>query len=134
MKDKYKLPGIVLLIFGFVDLLRGFLHTFAVVIASSTFAHLDLSTKRNDQLTLLGAFGISNILTGMLYILISRKAKELSPYVLAIIPVSYILGVIGLRISGITSDSDFLGKYFMIIYLGISILTSTYYFIKNRKK
>ncbi len=134
MKDKYKLPGTVLLIFGFVDLLRGFLHTFAIVFASSTFAHLDLSTKRNDQLTLLGAFGISNFLTGMLYILISRKAKELSPYVLAIIPVSYILGFIGLRMSGITSDADFLGKYFMIIYLGISMFTSAYYFLKNRKK
>lgn len=130
-KDIYRLPAFVLFVLGCLDLLRGFLHTFEVNWASATFAHLDLSFARTDQLWLLGTFGISNILTGLLYILISRKAKELSPYVLIIIPLAYLLGVIGLRTSGITPDADFLGKYFMLAYLGACLLTPAIFFIRK---
>ncbi len=119
----YKLPSLVLLFIGLIDLLRGFLHTFAVNWASTTFAHLDLTVAKENQLWLLGVFGISNILTGLIYILISRKAKHLSPYVLGIIPFAYLIGIVGLRVSGISPQSDFDGKYFMIIYLGVCLLT-----------
>jgi hypothetical protein len=95
----YTWPSTVLLILGFVDLLRGFLHT------------------------LLGAFGISNILTGLLYILISRKAKHLSPYVLGIIALSYVLGYIGLKISGISPGAALYGRYFMFAYLAVCVIT-----------
>jgi hypothetical protein len=127
-KESYTLTSIVLLIIGCIDLLRGFLHTFQVNWASSTFAHLDLTVARSDQLWLLGTFGISNILTGLLYILISRKAKELSPYVLLIIPIAYLLGIIGLRSSGIVPDADFLGKYLLVFYLGACVATSAIFF------
>jgi hypothetical protein len=80
------LASTVLFILGLVDLLRGVLHSFFVDWAVRTFAKLDLSVARQDQLTLLGAFGISNLLTGFIYILISRKAKPLSKYVLLMIP------------------------------------------------
>ena len=133
-KNLNTFPSLVLLILGLLDLLRGFLHTFGVNWASETFAHLDLSVARSDQLWLLGTFGISNILTGLIYILISRKAKNLSAYVLGIIPVAYILGIIGLRTSGITPAADFDGKYFMLVYLGVCVLTFGWFMVKKYLK
>ncbi len=50
-------------------------------------------TTPQDQVFLLGVFGISNFLTGFIYLLISRKAKELAPYMLIIIPLTYHLGL-----------------------------------------
>lgn len=126
-------PANVLLIVGLVDLLRGFLHTFAVHWANATFAHLNLASG-GDQLYLLGVFGISNILTGALYILISQKAKNLSPYVLGIIPLAYGVGLLGLKYSGVNPQSDFLGKYFMIGYLSVCALTSMWFFLKKFSK
>jgi hypothetical protein len=116
-------PSSVLLVLGIVDLLRGVLHTFFIDWAVRTFARLDLSAARHDQLTLLGAFGISNLLTGLIYILISRKAKELSNYVLLMIPCAYAIGYIGLKISGVKAHAAFYGKYFMLGYLGVCIAT-----------
>lgn len=113
----------VLLLLGISDLVRGFLHTYEVSWAATTFAKLDLSYVRSDQLTLLGAFGISNILTGLIYILISRKAKNISPYILIIIPIAYALGWLGLKVSGISANALFLGKYFILIYLFVCIVT-----------
>ena len=131
-KDGYGLPATVLLIVGLIDLLRGFLHTYRVEWAANTFAKLDLSVVRADQLTLLGAFGISNILTGLIYILISRKYKELSPYILAIIPISYLIGFVGLKVSGISSNASFYGKYFMLAYLAICAITAAIFFTKKQ--
>jgi hypothetical protein len=127
----YKFPANILLILGFIDIFRGFLHTFEINWAAVTFAKLDLSFAANDQLFLLGIFGISNILTGLLYILISRKAKEITPYVLLIIPLSYLIGLIGLRLSGITPASAFEGKYFMYVYFATCIITSGIFFYRK---
>ena len=72
---------------------------------------------------MLGAFGISNVLTGFLYLLISRRARELAPYVLAIIPATYLLGMIGISVAGVQGQSAFDGKYFMMIYLATCVAT-----------
>jgi len=128
----YSWPSTLLLILGFVDLLRGFLHTFEVNWAANTFAKLDLSVASSDQLTLLGAFGMSNILTGLLYILISRKAKHLSPYVVGIIPLSYGLGYIGLKFSGISPSAALYGRYFMLAYLAICVITFCVFMYQKR--
>lgn len=131
---EFRFSSNLLLIIGIVDIVRGFLHTFKVEWASQTFAKLNLNFVRDDQLTLLGAFGISNILTGLIYILVSKKAKHLSPYVLIIIPISYFIGYIGLRVSGIVANASFYGKYFMLLYLLTCVITSGIYFINNRKR
>lgn len=123
----------ILLFIGYIDLLRGFLHTYVVRFSAETFAKLNLTILKQDQLTLLGAFGISNILTGLLYILISKKSKELSPYVLGIIPLSYLIGFIGLKVSGILGEASFYGKYFMLVYLAVCTI-SYIHFMKNRNK
>jgi hypothetical protein len=99
------LPSTVLFVIGLVDLLRGVLHTFFVKWAVRTFAKLDLSVARQDQLTLLGAFGISNLLTGVIFILFSIEAAQLSEYVLLTIPCAYVVGAIGMRTSGVKAQS-----------------------------
>lgn len=119
----YIFPANVLFVIGLIDLLRGFLRTYAVRYAADTFAHLNLTAAANDQLTLLGAFGMSNFLTGILYLLISCKAKELSPYVLVIIPISYLAGIIGLRLNGVRGQAAFSGQYFMIAYFAVCLIT-----------
>lgn len=129
----YTLPAKVLFFVGLVDILRGVLHTFAVKWAAQTFAQLDLSVLANDQLTLLGAFGMSNFLTGFIYLLISRRAKELSPFVLIIIPLAYLTGIIGLRLNGIRGESAFAGQYFMLLYFGICILTFGVFLYKKSR-
>jgi len=106
-----------------VDLLRGVLHTFFVNWAVRTFAKLDLSVARQDQLTLLGAFGISNLLTRVIFILISIDAAPLSECVLLTIPCAYAVGVIGMRTSGVKARSAFYGRYFMMGYLGVCLVT-----------
>jgi len=120
---RYVLPATVLFILGLVDLLRGVLHTFFSNWAAKTFAKLDLSVARRDQLTLLGAFGISNLLTGVIFILISIEAAPLSEYVLLTIPCAYAVGVIGMRTSGVKAQSAFYGRYFMMGYLGVCLVT-----------
>jgi hypothetical protein len=117
------LPSTVLFILGCVDLLRGTLHTFLVHWSALTFAHLDLSQSGQDQLVLLGAFGISNLLTGMIYILISRKAKPLAEYVLMLIVTAYALGYIGVKLAGVKAHAEFLGKHFLLVYMGVCVAT-----------
>jgi hypothetical protein len=120
---KHVLPSAVLLVLGLVDLLRGVLHTFFVNWAVRTFAKLDLSVARQDQLTLLGAFGISNLLTGAVFIMIGIEAAPLSEFVLLTVPCAYAIGVIGMRTSGVKAQSAFYGRYFMMGYLGVCLLT-----------
>lgn len=130
--NKYELPSKILLFLGFVDLVRGFLHTFSVNWSATTFAGLNLSVSPSDQLVLLGAFGISNLLTGFIYILISRKAKKLSPYTLGLIPLAYFVGYIGLKLSGVTASAAFYGRYFMLVYLAVCLFTfGIFIFNKN---
>ncbi len=117
------LPSVVLFVLGLMDLMRGFLHTFRVHWAARTFAKLDLSAARQDQLTLLGAFGISNFLTGALFLLISTMAHFLSAYVLLAILCAYAFGAIGLKTSGVRRESAFNGRYFMMGYLAVCLVT-----------
>jgi Na+-transporting NADH:ubiquinone oxidoreductase subunit NqrB len=120
---RYWLPATVLKVLGLVDLLRGVLHTFFVDRVAKVFARLDLSTARQDQLTLLGAFGISNLLTGTLFLLVSVEAPQLAAWVLLAVPCAYALGMAGIRTAGVRREAAFLGRYFMIVYLGVCVIT-----------
>ncbi len=63
-EDIYRVPSIVLSIVGAYDLLRGFMHTFLLKWSAANFAKFDMATVPEDQVFLLGVFGISNFLTG----------------------------------------------------------------------
>jgi hypothetical protein len=122
-KDIFWLSATVLFFIGGLDVLRGFMHTFLLTWSATNIAKLDMTAGSGDQVFLLGVFGISNFLTGFIYLLISRKARELSPYMLIIIPLTYLLGLIGIWSGKVHGQADFEGKYFMLAYLGICILT-----------
>lgn len=130
-RDIFRLPATVLFILGFVDLFRGFMHTFLLRWAGVHIAGFDPVTTPSDQFFLLGAFGISNLLTGFLYLLISRKARELSPYVLAIIPATYLLGMIGIGVAGVHAQAAFPGRYFMMVYFAVCLVTVAVFLVQR---
>jgi hypothetical protein len=131
-KDIYQLSSTVLFIVGLVDVLRGFMHTFILTWSATNFAKLDLINGSGEQVFLLGVFGISNFLTGFIYLLISKKAKELSPYVLMIIPLTYILGLIGIWSGGVRGEAAYEGKYFMFAYFAVCIITFISFLIQKK--
>ena len=76
MKDIFWFPATVLFFIGILDVLRGFMHTFLLTWSATNIAQLDIANGSSDQVFLLGVFGISNFLTGFIYFLISRKARD----------------------------------------------------------
>lgn len=117
-----RIASAFLLVLGCMDLFRGLAHTFMIHWANDTFAHLDLSVNGNDQLVLLSAFGISNWLTGMLFILIAFKAKALASTALVMILIAYALGWLGMQYAGVYPESDFYGRFIMMGYFGVCAL------------
>jgi len=134
MKDIFWLPSSVLFFIGCLDVLRGFMHTFLLTWSAANFAGFDMATVSKDQVFLLGVFGISNFLTGFIYFVISRKARELSPYILVIIPFTYLLGLIGIWSGGVHGQAAFEGQYFMFVYFGICILTFVTFLLQKTSK
>ena len=123
MKDIFWLPSTVLFFIGGLDVLRGFMHTFLLTWSATNIAKLNMAIESSNQVFLLGVFGISNFLTGFIYFLVSKKARELSPYVLIIIPLTYLLGLIGVWSGNVHGQAAFEGKYFMLVYFSICIIT-----------
>ena len=118
-----QLPARVLFGLGLYDLVRGVMHTLILRWSGIHIAGFDPDNTPIDQFFMLGAFGISNLLTGCLFLLISKRAPELSPLVLGIIPATYLLGLTGIRSSGIYGTMNYGGQYLMYIYFAICIGT-----------
>ena len=134
MKDIFWLPSMVLFFIGALDVLRGFMHTFLLRWSAVHFAGFNLATTPADQIFLLGVFGISNYLTGFLYFLISRRARELSPYVLIIIPLTYLLGLAGISAAHVHAQAAFEGKYFMMVYFVICVITFIVFLVQRSRQ
>ena len=129
----YKVPSRVLLGLGIYDLIRGFMHTFQLKWAGTNIAGFNPESTPMDQFFMLGTFGISNLLTGFIYLLISRRSPELSPYVLGLIPASYLLGLIGIWSNGIHGTSAYAGRYLLYVYFAICIGTLIYFAVSKRR-
>ena len=134
IKDLYHLPSVVLFILGILDIIRGFMHTFNIHWAATNIAKLDLSFATQDQLFLLATFGISNYFTGFLFVIISKKAKKLSPYVIILIPLTYLLGIVAINFVSIQKTSEFNGQYFMLSYFGVCVITFLIFAYKKYSK
>ena len=132
--DIYRVPAAVLFLLGAYDLLRGFMHTFLLKWSAANFAGFDMATVSEDQVFLLGVFGISNFLTGAIFLLISRKARHLAPHVLILIPTIYLLGWVGIRTGGVHAQAEFNGKYLMFAYFAICLATYGYFLIIRVKR
>jgi hypothetical protein len=128
-----KIALVVLGIIAFMDLLRGYMHTFNIWYASENIAHM---TQTADTMMLMNTFGITNFLTVFVYILIIVKAKELAPYVLTILPLSYLIGIISIKITGISQiqTAEWNGQYMMYVYLTLSFMVGLNYFVASMRE
>ena len=128
--NKVKIPvfvSVVTLLLGCFDLFRGFMHTFQLEYSALHIAKLDLSTaEAPDLLQLLGVFGVSNYITGIMLILIALRARELALVMLLVIPLAYAVGLVEIKINSITygaSQATWGGKGPMLVYLMICVVT-----------
>jgi len=122
-----KFVTIVAIALGCLDLIRGFMHTIMLDYAATNIAGLDLSTSlAGDLLQQMGAFGISNYLTGIMLILIGWKARPLALIMLGVIPAVYAIGFITIKINSAPyapSQAAWGGATPMLVYLIISGIT-----------
>ena len=76
------------------------MHTILLDIAATNIAGFDLSTSLAwDLLQMLGTFGISNHLTGIMLILLGWKTRPLALVTLVVIPVVYGIGMVAIKIN-----------------------------------
>ncbi len=103
MKENAAIPkfvSVAAITLGCLDFIRSFMHTILLKYAALNIAGFDLSTSLAGDLSQqMGAFGISNYLTGIMLILIGWKARPLALVMLGVIPVAYIIGAIGIKIN-----------------------------------
>jgi hypothetical protein len=123
-----KINVVILFLAGVMDIIRGYSHTFNVRHSAENLAGIEPIA---DSLYLMGAFGISNFLTGLLYFLVIWKARYLTPFVLLIIPISYFIGGLGITYQSVHPDAQFIGQRMMFVYLGICLVSSLLYFISK---
>jgi hypothetical protein len=113
---------IVMIVLGCLDLYRGFSHTVLLEHAAYNVFVIDTSGGIENQIFLLGLFGITNYLTGIIYILIGLSARHLVPILLPIIPSVYLFG--SKLISLVTTPTAALGgQLFMNLYMVVCYLT-----------
>lgn len=128
-----KIAVITLGVIACVDIIRGLMHTFFIMYASENIAQM---TQTPDTLNLMNTFGIANLLSGVTYILIVKKAKELSPYMLLIIPLVYLVGIISANMTGVAAMqvSAWNGQYMLFVYWAVCILVGANYFVSARRE
>ena len=117
---------------GCLDLFRGFMHTFMLEFAALNIFVIDLSGGVDNQMFLLGTFGISNYLTGIMFILIGLKARHLVPIMFPVIPIVYFGGAALIsRTANPTAQLG--GGPYMLIYFALSIAASIAILVINIK-
>lgn len=117
-----KFAWIIMIGLGCFDLLRGFMHTVLLEFAAINIFEIDLAGGVDNQMFLLGIFGISNYLTGIMFILIGLKARQLVPIMLPIIPITYLLGT-ALIYRVVTPTAQLGGAPYMMAYFVVCIAT-----------
>ena len=131
-----KFAWIIMIGLGCIDLIRGFIHTFMLEFAAINIFVIDLSGGVDNQMLLLGVFGISNYITGIMFILIGLKARQLVPIMLPVIPVTYFLGAVLIsRVANPTAQLG--GGPYMLVYFAICLTTFIAVLvvkIKNRRE
>lgn len=122
-----KFVWIILIILGCIDLIRGFMHTFLLEYSALNIAGLDLTTSTaTEQLRLLGTFGISNWITGVIFILVGLKAKHISIHIMGLIPIAYGFSMLAIR-ANLANYSDtqatWGGMAMLVPYLIVAAIT-----------
>ena len=117
-----KFAWMVMIALGCIDLFRGFIHTVLLDYAATNIFVIDISGGVENQMFLLGIFGISNYLTGILFILVGLRARELVPIVLPLIPLVYMFGT-ALISRVVTPTAQLGGGPYMLVYFVVCIVT-----------
>jgi len=131
-----KFAWILMIGLGCLDLIRGFIHTFLLEFAALNIFVIDLSGGVDNQMFLLGMFGISNYLTGIIFISIGLKARHLVPIMLSVIPLVYFGGT-ALISRTATPTAQLGGGPYMLIYFAVCIAATIAILIiqiKNRTR
>ena len=119
--------SIVAIALGVLDLIRGFMHTILLEYAALNIAGLDLSsTVAADLLQLLGVFGISNYITGVMLILLGWKARPLALAMLGVIPASYLVGIVAINTNSASyaaTQANWGGAPMMMVYMAACVIT-----------
>jgi hypothetical protein len=122
-----RLVSVVARLIGSYDLLRGFMHTIVLNYSATNIAVLDLTTSTaRDQLKLLGAFGVSNLETGIAMILMALFARKLALIMLGVIPLIYVIGYFAIKAnsgSAPPSHANWGGAPLLVVYLAITCAT-----------
>jgi hypothetical protein len=116
-----KFAWILMVGLGCLDIFRGFMHTVLLEYAATNIFVIDTSGGIENQIFLLGLFGITNYLTGIMLILIGLTARHLVPIIIPILPLTYIAG--SRLISNVAEPTAQLGGIpFMNLYLVICLI------------
>jgi len=136
LKNLPKIISTIAIILGSIDIIRGLMHTFLINFAATNIAGLDLSTSQAaDLLQLMGAFGISNYISGVALILVGWKSRDLALIMLGVIPAAYLIGGLTIRFnsSGFSqTQAGWGGIPMMTVYLAVSSITFIYGVWKSR--
>ncbi len=119
--------SVVTFLLGCYDILRGVMHTLKLEYSALHIAKLNLATPQAaDLLRLLGAFGVSNFITGVMLILMAFKARGLGLTMLLVIPLAYAIGALeihGTAAHYAPTQAAWGGFTPLMVYLGICVIT-----------
>lgn len=128
-KDKALIIAVIVLtIVGGYDLIRAYMHTLNIWHASATIAQM---SQTPDTMWLMNYQGSLQLMSGLVYLLIVWKAREIAPYVLMINAVANLYHLFSASINGVMEmqTSAFNGQYFMYVYVAVTFLTGLNYLI-----
>ena len=125
-----------LLIVAVINLGRGILHTFLVEYAATNIAGLDLSIARNELLNLMNSYGWSNIIEGILYIVIATKSRNLAPLALMLAGLLIPFAALTNNLANISlAGAKWSGAPLMLfIYLPLCLLPVVIFYIQRSRK
>jgi hypothetical protein len=111
---------------GCFDIVRGLVHTVFVGSMGAQIAGLDLAGPTGlDQLTLMVAFGSSNLITGAALIYLGLTDRRGALILMALVPLALLLAGVGLERWGadLVGQAVFPGVENMRIYIGVCLIT-----------
>lgn len=132
-KDKALIIAVIVLtIVGGYDLVRAYMHTLNIWHASATIAQM---SQTPDTMWLMNYQGSLQLMSGLVYLLIVWKAREIAPYVLMINAVANLYHLFSASINGVMEmqTSAFNGQYFMYVYVAVTFLTGLNYLIAKKR-
>ena len=128
-----KISVAVLGLVAIYDLIRGYMHTLNIWYASEHIAHM---SQTADTMWLMTYQGALQLMSGLVYLLIVWKAKELAPYILMINAFANLYHLFSVSVNGVLEmqTSAWNGQYYMYVYVSVLFLTGLSYVIAKQRE